>query len=284
MWNSREAVGNDRLLACQVSFTGRSTALLRVKPGTIEEKVQRLRELEAQAQPDQLADYNFRFEMSWIHHDNALEGIVYEPSELIAALNNRVASDTALIPVYDEIRQYKAGIDLIRDLATKKRQEITLDTIKALHATLEPEEAESKGPPTYRKDMPLHRVYFHDIATPDKIPQGMRTLLHWLSSEDTRRTMHPTRIAARAHYQFLHIFPFPKHSGKVGRLLMNLLLLREGYPPAILHATDRQRYYDALKTSSDALAAIINEALDNAIESGTRYWHKLLGIDDEDVE
>jgi Fic family protein len=258
--------------------------LLRVKPGTIEEKVQRLRELEALAGPEQLADYNFRFDISWIHHDSALEGVVYEPNELVAAINEHVASDAVLIPVYDEIRQYKAAIDLIRELADKKKQEITIDTVKAIYATLAPEEADSKGPPKYRKDVPLHRVYFHEIEAPDKIPQKMRNLLQWLSSEDTRRTMHATRIAARAHYQFLHIFPFPKHSGKVARLLMNLILLREGYPPAILHSTDRHRYYDALKTSSDALAAIINEALDNAVDSGARYWHRLLGIQDDETE
>jgi Fic family protein len=259
--------------------------LLRVKPGTIEEKVQRLRELEAQASPDRLADYAFHFEMSWIHHDNALEGVVYEPGELINAFNDKlVVTDPALIPVYDEIRQYKAAITLIRDLATKKKQDITLDTIRAIYVTLEPAEAEGKGPLKYRKDMPLHRIYFHEIDVPDKIPQRMRSLLQWLSAEDTKRTMHPTRIAARAHYQLLHIFPFPKHSGKVARLLMNLILIREGYPPAILHATDRQRYYDALKTSSDAVAALINEALDNAVESGIRYWHRALGIEEEETE
>jgi Fic family protein len=109
----------------------------------------------------------------------------------------------------------------------------------------------------------------------------MRTLLQWLTSDEVRRTSHPTRIAAKAHYQFLHIFPFAKHSGKVARLLMNLLLLREGYPPAIVHSTDRQRYYDALKSSSDAVAAIINESLDNAADSATRYWNRLLGIEEE---
>jgi Fic family protein len=258
--------------------------LLRVKPGTIEEKVERLRELEGLAAPEQLADYNFRLDMSWIHHDNALEGVVYEPNELVAAVNEQAVTDTALIPVYDEIRQYKTAIDLIRGMAGKKRQDITIDTIRAIYTTLAPEEGEAKGPLKYRKDMPLHRIYFHEIAVPDKIPQAMRSLLHWLSADDTWRTIHPTRIAARAHYQLLHIFPFPKHSGKVARLLMNLILLREGYPPAILHSTDRQRYYDALKTSSDALASIINEALNNAIDSASRYWHRLLGIQEEETE
>lgn len=257
---------------------------MRVRPGTIEEKVQRLRELEQKASAEQRAAFDHRMVMSWIHHDNALEGVIYEPNELVAAMSDQVVSDSALIPVFDEIRQYKAAIDLIRQLAAQKKQEITLDTIKDIYFVLAPEEIESKTLPKYRKDMPLHRVYFHEISTPDKIPAKMRALLQWLGSEEVPRTVHPTRIAARAHYQFLHIFPFPKQSGKVARLLMNLILLREGYPPAILHSTDRQRYYDALKSSSDALAALINEALDNGVESAIRYWHRELGIVEETME
>jgi Fic family protein len=276
-----------------VGCSDRETALLgarqrehtlRVRPGTIEEKVQRLRELEQRATAEQRDSFDHRMVMSWIHHDNALEGVIYEPSELVAAMGDQVVSDTALIPVFDEIRQYKAAIALIRQLATHKKLEITLDTIKDIYFTLAPEEAESKALPKYRKDMPLHRVYFHEIEAPDKIPAKMRTMLQWLTSEDVPRTVHPTRIAARVHYQMLHIFPFPKQSGKVARLLMNLILIREGYPPAILHSTDRQRYYDALKTSSDALASLINEALDNGVDSATRYWHRELGIVDETTE
>jgi Fic family protein len=257
---------------------------VRVRPGTIEEKVHRMREVEQKASAEQRASFDHRMVMSWIHHDNALEGVIYEPNELVVAMGDQVVSDSTLIPVFDEIRQYKAAIDVVRQLAAQKKQDITLDTIKDIYFVLAPEEVEPKALPKYRKDMPIHRVYFHEISTPDKIPAKMRELVKWLGSDDVTRTVHPTRIAARAHYQFLHVFPFPKHSGKVARLLMNLILIRGGYPPAILHSTDRQRYYDALKTSSDALASLINEALDNGVESATRYWHRELGIAEETIE
>ena len=48
---------------------------------------------------------------------------------------------------------------------------------------------------------------------------------------------------------------------------MNLLLLRSGYPPAIVHSTERQRYYDALKGSSAAMTQIVQEAIDNNLAS-----------------
>ena len=243
------------------------------KSGSIEAKLERLRELEAKTSAQALADYQARFEMSWIHHDSAIEGIVYEPTELTAALSDVPVADSALLPVYDEIRQFKAAIELVRKLAADKKVPVDLELIKQIYVTLAPDEPEAK----YRKDIPLHRLYFHEIAAPDKIQAKMKTLVQWLESDETLRTMHTTRIAARAHYLFLQAYPYPRHSGKVGRLMMNLMLLREGYPPAILHATDRQRYYEALRTSADATSSVVLEALENSLHSTIRYFQRLHG-------
>jgi Fic family protein len=243
------------------------------KAGSIEERVERLRALEARTPEAALADYRGKLDMSWIHHDSAIEGVVYEPSELQAALRNAPVSDSALVPVHDEIRQFKAAIDYVRVAASDPKIPVDLELIKQIYVILAPDEPEAK----YRKDIPLHRLYFHEIAPPDKIQPKMKALVQWLESDETQRTMHAARIASRAHYLFLQAYPYPKHSGRVGRLMMNLMLLREGYPPAILHATDRQRYYEALRTSADATSAIVQEALENSLQSAIRYFQRLHG-------
>jgi hypothetical protein len=66
-------------------------------------------------------------------------------------------------------------------------------------------------------------------------------------------------------------------SGKVARLVMNLLLLRSGYPPAIIHSTERQRYYEALRGSSATMHAIVQDAMENSLSS----IEKLLNAYDE---
>src|SRR5690606_23301318 len=114
------------------------------------------------------------------------EGVVYNMDELKAALDNQPAGDTSLIPVFDEIRQNKAAIELVRELAQKKRLTISLEVIKKIYATLAPEEVEGRSPPKYRKDMPLHRMYFHEISTPDKISYKMRQLVQWINAAETK--------------------------------------------------------------------------------------------------
>ncbi len=245
-----------------------------IKIGSLEERVTRLQELLGRAEPALVAQYQERLDMSWIYHDSALEGVVYSFPELRAAIDDKAVSDSSLIPVYDEIRQHKAAIDCIRELADKKRLTINLEVIKKVYTLLAPDENEGKGPPKYRKDMPLHRLYFHDISTPDKIGYKMRQLIQWMNAPETKRSMHTVRLAAKAHYSLLQIYPFPKHSGKVARLLMNLMLIRAGFPPAIIHATERQRYYDTLKSSPDAVAGLITESLAASVESAIRFFEE----------
>jgi len=245
---------------------------------SLEERVAHLQELEKNADEADLADFRAKFDMSWIYHDKALEGVVYPMAELRAAINDQVVSDTTLLPVYDEIRHNVAAVKLVRELAAKRRLTISLPLIKNIYAALAPEDIDGKSPPKYRKEMPLHRLYFHDLAPPDKISYRMRQLVTWMTSQDTKRSTHPVRLASKAHYEFLQIHPFPRHSGKVARLLMNLLLLRHGYPPAIIHSTERQRYYEALKTSDDRTSQLVTEALTTSVESTIRYLETAEGL------
>jgi type II secretory pathway predicted ATPase ExeA len=72
------------------------------------------------------------------------------------------------------------------------------------------------------------------------------------------------------HYDLIRTFPFSVDTGKVCRLFMNLLMLRNGLPPSIIHNTERQRYYDALKGSPVAMNNIVHDAMDNALQSSEK--------------
>lgn len=248
------------------------------KSGSIEDRLERLHELEKKTDQSIVDEFQRRVDMSWIYHDGALEGDVYDAKEIESALADEMVTDKALTPMYDEIRNHAAAIALVREMSGRKRLKLTLDLIKQIYLVLEPEEAESKGALKYRKEMPLHRVYFHEISQPNKISYRIRQLVHWLSSNETKRQIHPVRRASRAHATLLRIYPFPKHNGKLSRLLMNLLLMREGYPPAIVHSTDRQRYYEALRVSDEEVSFVVHEALSNSVESALRFFYKLHGI------
>src|SRR3954447_23317603 len=104
-------------------------------------------------------DYRDRLDVSWIFHDNALEGVVLSCSELKAAIDQRIISDVTLIPMYEEVRNHKTAVDFVREAAVaKKPPTVDLDLVRKLYALLTPEEA-AKGYP-YRRENPLHRLYY----------------------------------------------------------------------------------------------------------------------------
>jgi Fic family protein len=212
------------------------------------------------------AAYQARFDMSWIYHDSALEGSVYNELELRTALDPEatIVPESSLQPICEEIRRHREAIHYCREMAMKKRQPVTVDTFKKIYLILHPEEGDLKTV-KYRKDIPQHRLYFHEYGAPDKIATKVRQAIDWLNDPETRKGRSPLRMAARVHYDLIRVFPFPQNSGKTARLFMNLLLMRAGYPPAIIHSTERQRYYEALKGSAITINAMVLEALDNAL-------------------
>ncbi len=223
-----------------------------------------------------LDEFYDRLDFSWIYHDNALEGVVLSYHELKAAIDKMIISDVSLIPSYTDIKNHKDAIDMVREISKRRRLVFDLELIKKIHLTLNAEEIIPRNckttriPGQYRKDNPLHRLYFHEIAPPEKISYRMRKLVEWLGSDDAKR-MPPIKRAAKAHFRLISVFPWPRHSGKVARLLMNSILMRAGYLPAVIHAIERQRYYDVLRNPHNGLTTLICESLDSTIEAAGRF-------------
>ncbi|MFO0678717.1 MAG: Fic family protein [Polyangiaceae bacterium] len=238
------------------------------KAKSLEERATEVEERLSKTPADFQARFKENLDISWIAHDSAIEGAVYTLQELQTALDPSATfvGDSTMQPICEEIRKHREALDYIRDYAQKKRLPVTLDVLKKIYVILHPEEGDIKTV-KYRKDIPQHRLYFHEYAAPDKITYKMRQIVDWVNDPETRKTRNPVRIATRAHYDILRVFPFANDSGKVARLFMNLLLLRHGYPPAIVHSTERQRYYEALKGASATMNAIIQEALENSVAS-----------------
>jgi Fic family protein len=239
-----------------------------------------------------------RFEMSWLYHDSALEGVIYTPQELQAALKpGTVAAEASMMPVVLEIRNHKACIDYIREEAQaggKKQAQVTLTTIKRIHDLLsgntpeamaakaqierrektEKELAKEREKAGYRKDMPLHRTYFHEIAQPAKIGPALEKFVDFTASAEFRE-YHPIKQAAHAQHQLLQIFPFTENSGKVARMCGNLILLRHNYFPAIIHAIDRQKYYESLRGPANGFRTLLMDAMENSLDNAIKYFKDL---------
>ncbi len=241
-----------------------------------------------------------RYEMSWIYHDSALEGVVYSPHELNTALHGGATKpmEASMMPLILEIRNHKSVVEYVREEArseTKKSAQITLTEIKRMHdlfsgntpearaarALMERREKtvkelakeEEKG--GYRfSDTAPHRMYFHDIAPSVKIPALLETLVDSTESAEFRE-LHPIEQAATVQHQFLHIFPFAEHSGKIGRMCSNLIQLRHHYLPCVIHSSDRQKYYESFLGPVASFRLLLVDAMDNSLDNALKYFRNL---------
>lgn len=111
---------------------------------------------------------------------------------------------------------------------------------------------------------------FTEPVQPYMIEPKITELL--LENEKRKETMNPIERISRFHLEFEGIHPFIDGNGRTGRLILNLDLIRNGYPPINIKFADRKRYYDAFDkyykngsaaAMTDLVAGYVNERLDD---------------------
>src|SRR5512137_1886777 len=90
-----------------------------------------------QEDPDVAADFLQKYELSWMYHENALEGVIYTVQELVAGMSApQPVADANVIGVLQEVRNHKAAVNLIRAEAGSRRPKVNLTLVKKIHETL----------------------------------------------------------------------------------------------------------------------------------------------------
>lgn len=78
-----------------------------------------------------------------------------------------------------------------------------------------------------------------------EVPHHMQNFVRWMRTNQGK--LHPIELAALAHHRLVFIHPFSDGNGRTARLLMNLLLMQQGYPLVTVLKNDRKKYYDVLE-------------------------------------
>ena len=103
----------------------------------------------------------------------------------------------------------------------------------------------------------------------------MAALLHWYDTQAT--SLRPVERAARLHVDFVKIHPFVGGNGRTARLLLNLELLKAGFPAIVLPVEKRLAYYEALdKAHVEGDMADFLLLVAGCVKEGfAPYWHVL---------
>jgi Fic family protein len=151
-----------------------------------------------------------------------------------------------------------------------KEQELTLEVILSLHKMLISNIRDDIAG-RFRKDEEYVRVGSHIAPAPKEIIERMEKMLG-----DYNAASHENIIKriAKMHLAFEYTHPFIDGNGRIGRVLNNYLLIREGYVPINIKFIDRKKYYDAFNEfDKNGATAIMEEIVGRAL---TNSYHKRL--------
>ena len=151
-----------------------------------------------------------------------------------------------------------------------KEQELTLDVILSLHKILISNIKDDIAG-RFRKDGEWIRVANHIAPDPKEVVERLEKMLAGYNANSRENII--KRIAL-LHLIFEHTHPFVDGNGRIGRVINNYLLIREGFVPVNIKFIDRKMYYDAFKEFDEKGAAkIMEEIVGKAL---TNSYHKRL--------
>ena len=202
------------------------------------------------------------FLIAWTYNSNAIEGNTLSLQETQIVLNTGVTIGGKTVNEHFEVINHKNGIEYINSLVTKKTN-ITQNTVKKLHGLIlkSIDDAEAGN---YRKQNVRILGAHHIPPQSVKIPRLMSEFIEWFYQNEHSMTI--PELVSEIHYKLVMIHPFIDGNGRVARLLMNLLLMRHGYPPAIILKVDRKRYYRVLNEANRGNKANYENFIGRSIE------------------
>ncbi len=205
------------------------------------------------------------FMIEFTYNSNAIEGNTLTLKETAMALEGMTIDQKPLKDHLEAVGHRDAFL-YVQDVATKDMP-ISESVIKNIHSLVLINRPEDKG--VYRRIPVRIMGAYTEPLQPYMVQPAMEGLL--IENNKRTETMNIIERIARFHLEFEGIHPFIDGNGRTGRLILNLDLIRNGYPPINVKFTDRKRYYEAFDAyyrdnnaskMTTLIAEYVNERLD----------------------
>lgn len=183
-----------------------------------------------------------RFTTDFVYNTNAIEGSTVQLNEVPQILHKKKADDFEEI----ETKGVAKAVEFIRST----KGELSLGLMRRLHKLCFEGSKHFAG--EFRNVEVVIRngkgQIVHAGVSVSQLESALRDLIEWYNKNKNK--FKPLVLAAIIHNQFEHIHPFQDGNGRVGRLLLNFILLKNKYPPINISLEDRADYYQSLQEYS----------------------------------
>ena len=238
-----------------------------------------------------------KFRFDWNYHSNNIEGNSLTFGETKSLLLHNITAQGKSLKDHIEITGHNEAIDALVDL-TRGDAPLTESFVRQLHELILRERYQvdaitPEGAPTRRWiEVGQYKTGHNHVQTvtgeifrfaePMDVPGKMHTLLQTINELQAPSSAEVVFVAAKAHYDFVLIHPFDDGNGRMARLLMNLILIKYGFPPAIIKTQDKQQYFSALRQADGGQLDVFVEYIAGCVCASLQIM--LAGARGESVE
>ncbi|XP_078496005.1 protein adenylyltransferase FICD-like [Ciona intestinalis] len=182
-----------------------------------------------------------------IYHTVALEGNTMTVDEIRKIIDLKIAVSGKSIVEHNEVIGIAEALKYMNNTLLMKIGNITVHDIKSIHKRVLGY-VDPFGAGEFRTNQVF--VGRHIPPHPGDVDLFMQQFEEWLNSEEVLH-LHPVELAAITHYKLVYIHPFVDGNGRTARLLMNFILMKNGFPPVSVEVKDRWEYYETLIAANE---------------------------------
>ena len=204
--------------------------------------------------------------MEWTYNSNAIEGNTLTLNETKLVLQDGMTVKGKSLREHFEVTNHHDAIDYIETLVKPTYTLRERDLLDIHQLVMQRIDREFAG----RIRNAGVRIMGANFVPPNamRVPDFVRDLILWVNENPDK--LSPLWLATVFHHRFVWIHPFFDGNGRTVRLAMNLLLMRKGFPPAIILKNDRKKYYEALNQANNGkyykLALLMLQALERSLD------------------
>ena len=187
-----------------------------------------------------LASYEEDFLVRFVHGSNAIEGSTLTLIDTVLALEGEFVPDKPGREIF-AARGSADGFAYYRKALAENR-DFNPSLIQDIH-----ERTALDSQPAVRGVLRQHPVYIRGSQTVPASWDEVRFLLSDLFTAEEKSLLHPIKKIAAFHVLFEEIHPFSDGNGRTGRLVLNYMLEKVGYPPIAIKGESRGKYLSALE-------------------------------------
>ncbi len=220
------------------------------------------------------------FALEWTHHSNAIEGNTLTLAETKFILQEGITIGGKTLREHFEVINHKKAIDFLETVVEAEKELRAIDILSVHELVMNNILDDFAG----RLRQGMVRIVGANFVLPNakKVPELIDELVDFINCNVEH--FDAITLATIFHHRFVWIHPFFDGNGRTVRLMMNLLLMKQGFPPCFILQQDRKSYIAALNQANKGNFHKILLMMFQAMERSLNIYISSLGGDYEDYQ